>query len=162
MGQRSVASGQIRAACMKSFVGCPSFSTPGQKPNEGRTGHWPLATDHCPLRIFAAFTVFDISMAMVRGPTPPGTGVNAPATSATSGCTSPTSVKSFRAESCFPLGVAGRSAAQPSSEQPLKFSRIRHLVHANINDSRTGLHEIASDHAGSANRGDQNVGAAAD
>ena len=40
----------------------------------------------------AAFTVFAISIAIVSGPTPPGTGVSAPATSATDGsCTSPTS-----------------------------------------------------------------------
>ena len=48
-----------------------------------------------PLRIFAAFTVLAISMAMVRGPTPPGTGVIAPATSAALGCASPTSVDPF-------------------------------------------------------------------
>src|SRR5205807_5131634 len=62
---------------------------------------------HCsanPRRIRAAFTVFDISMAMVRGPTPPGTGVIAPATSATSGCTSPTSVDPFFANSSARLG----------------------------------------------------------
>src|SRR5277367_3280450 len=33
-----------------------------------------------PRRILAARTVLDISMAMVSGPTPPGTGVNAPLT----------------------------------------------------------------------------------
>ncbi len=38
-----------------------------------------------PRRRRAAFTVLLISMAMVSGPTPPGTGVIAPATSATSG-----------------------------------------------------------------------------
>src|SRR5215471_21592545 len=44
-----------------------------------------------------AFTVFTISMAMVNGPTPPGTGVIAPATSATCGSTSPISVEPFSA-----------------------------------------------------------------
>ena len=39
----------------------------------------------------AAVTVFLSSMAIVSGPTPPGTGDSAPATSATSGWTSPTS-----------------------------------------------------------------------
>ena len=40
----------------------------------------------------AARTVFAISIAIVRGPTPPGTGVSAPATADTSlACTSPTS-----------------------------------------------------------------------
>ncbi len=38
-----------------------------------------------PRRIFAAFTVLNISIAMVSGPTPPGTGVTAPATAATLG-----------------------------------------------------------------------------
>ncbi len=42
--------------------------------------------------IIAAFTVFFISIAIVIGPTPPGTGVIAPATfSAVSNSTSPTS-----------------------------------------------------------------------
>jgi hypothetical protein len=41
----------------------------------------------------AAFTVLAISIAMVNGPTPPGTGVMAPAISATSGWTSPTKVE---------------------------------------------------------------------
>src|SRR5581483_386947 len=38
----------------------------------------------------AAASVFFNSMTIVSGPTPPGTGDSAPATSATSGCTSPT------------------------------------------------------------------------
>src|SRR6266852_568284 len=46
-----------------------------------------------PLRRRAALTVLLISMAMVSGPTPPGTGVIAPATPATSGWTSPTRVE---------------------------------------------------------------------
>lgn len=37
-----------------------------------------------------------MSMATVMGPTPPGTGVRAKATSATSGCTSPRSLPSTR------------------------------------------------------------------
>src|SRR5580704_14355398 len=43
----------------------------------------------------AARTVLLISMAIVSGPTPPGTGVIAPATSAAAGCTSPTSTEPF-------------------------------------------------------------------
>src|SRR5450432_4560428 len=46
-----------------------------------------------PRRSRAAFTVLLISMVMVIGPTPPGTGVSAPATLAASGCTSPTSAE---------------------------------------------------------------------
>ena len=45
--------------------------------------------DHPPAAEAAA-SVFLSSSAIVIGPTPPGTGVSAPATSATSGCTSPT------------------------------------------------------------------------
>src|ERR1035437_5486850 len=48
-----------------------------------------------PRRIFAAFTVLNINIAMVSGPTPPGTGVRAPTIAATSGCTSPISVEPF-------------------------------------------------------------------
>src|ERR1700722_15483171 len=62
-----------------------------------------------PRRIFAAFTVLNINMAMVSGPTPPGTGVSAPATSATSGCTSPINVDPFfrnvSSLFAFPAGV---------------------------------------------------------
>jgi hypothetical protein len=47
------------------------------------------------MRSSAALTVFAISIAIVSGPTPPGTGVKAPAFSATSGCTSPTSTEPF-------------------------------------------------------------------
>src|ERR1019366_6217909 len=47
---------------------------------------------HTPKRRSAEATVLTMSMAMVRGPTPPGTGVYAPAHSTTSmGSTSPTS-----------------------------------------------------------------------
>src|SRR5579871_2424538 len=46
-------------------------------------------------RSLHASTVFAMSIAMVNGPTPPGTGVIAPATSATLGSTSPTSVEPF-------------------------------------------------------------------
>src|SRR6185437_13148101 len=48
---------------------------------------------HLPHRRSAASTVFAMSMAMVSGPTPPGTGVYAEARSTTSsGCTSPTRI----------------------------------------------------------------------
>src|SRR5207249_5544293 len=47
---------------------------------------------YSPPRTPAARTVFFMSIAIVSGPTPPGTGVSAPATSRTDGaCTSPTS-----------------------------------------------------------------------
>ena len=44
-----------------------------------------------PVNYWDAFTAED--MAIVSGPTPPGTGVSAPAVLATSGCTSPTSTE---------------------------------------------------------------------
>src|SRR5258706_12039281 len=47
----------------------------------------------------AARTVFLSSIAIVSGPTPPGTGVSAPATSATFGCTSPTTIEPRRLKS---------------------------------------------------------------
>src|SRR5262249_25410294 len=50
-----------------------------------------------PRRMVQAFTVLAMSMAIVNGPTPPGTGVMAPATSAARGSTSPTSVEPFSA-----------------------------------------------------------------
>src|SRR5579864_7656044 len=48
-----------------------------------------------PRRRRAAFTVLLMSIAIVSGPTPPGTGVTAPAISATSGWTSPTTAEPF-------------------------------------------------------------------
>src|SRR6185312_8762455 len=63
-----------------------------------------------PRRILAAFTVFDINMAMVSGPTPPGTGVMAPATSATRGCTSPTSVEPLAANCSSRFGSFGKNS----------------------------------------------------
>src|SRR5947209_2620523 len=67
----------------------------------------PDGQRHCTARLRrmrAAFTVFDISMAMVSGPTPPGTGVMAPATSATLGWTSPTRVEPFALNSSSRFG----------------------------------------------------------
>src|SRR5260221_3911644 len=49
-----------------------------------------VAAEALPRRRRAAFTVLFMSMVMVMGPTPPGTGVSAPAVFAASGCTSPT------------------------------------------------------------------------
>ena len=46
---------------------------------------------------------------MVRGPTPPGTGVSAPATSATAGCTSPTTTDPRRAKSAWRVDPSGNA-----------------------------------------------------
>src|SRR5215475_2459084 len=48
------------------------------------------APPYPPVLPSAAVSVFLSSIAIVSGPTPPGTGESAPATSATFGCTSPT------------------------------------------------------------------------
>jgi|SRR5690242_13828804 len=64
----------------------------GQPPGETNSQAHGSAN---PRRMQAALTVFDMSMAMVSGPTPPGTGVIAPATFATAGWTSPISVDPF-------------------------------------------------------------------
>src|SRR5262249_28328881 len=62
----------------------------------GREAAGEADFQHVPRRRRAALTVLTMSMAMVRGPTPPGTGVYAPAHSAMSaGCTSPTSTDPF-------------------------------------------------------------------
>ena len=79
--------------------------------------------------------------AMVMGPTPPGTGVMWPATSAASSkATSPTS---------FVLGC-------PASFEA--FFRRRHAINADIYDARTRLDPIAPDHFGNADSGDENIG----
>src|SRR5215813_14242451 len=91
------------------------------------------------MRRSAAATVFTISSAMVSGPTPPGTGLYAPAFSATSiGSTSPTSTLPFLS-----------NAASFSGE----FRKIR----ADVHDRRPRLDEIAGDHRGTPDRGYQQV-----
>src|SRR5262245_12138943 len=64
----------------------------GQDPNRNAR-HETAVTEQLyvhPARRYPAVTVFLSSIAIVNGPTPPGTGDSAPATSPTSGCTSPT------------------------------------------------------------------------
>ena len=91
-----------------------------------------------PRRSLAACTVLAMSMAMVSGPTPPGTGVMAPATSATWGWTSPTSTATFGTKSLFPFGIAG--------EQALELGAVGDFVHADIDDGGARFHKIAGDH----------------
>ena len=84
----------------------------------------------------AARTVFTIRQAIVIGPTPPGTGVIAPATSAHSAkATSPTS---------FDLPFCAR-----------------HPVDADVDHGRARLDPVAAHHFRPADRGDQQIGAAA-
>src|SRR5690242_3299429 len=60
----------------------------------------------------------------------------------------------FGPEGFFALGVAG--------EQVRELGQICHTVHANVDDSYSGLHEVAGDQAGAADSSNQDVGAAAD
>ena len=106
-----------------------------------------------PLRILAALTVFAISMAMVSGPTPPGTGVIAPRDFRRLGMNVANQRRAFCPEALFPLGVA--------REQPFELRGIGHLVHAHVNHRGSGLHEVARNHSRPADGGHQNVGAAA-
>src|SRR5271169_3262480 len=55
----------------------------------GPGAYCPATTEDFPRRSRAAFTVLLISMVIVTGPTPPGTGESAPAVNSASGCTSP-------------------------------------------------------------------------
>ena len=64
---------------------------------------------------WAATSVFFISIVMVSGPTPPGTGVSAPATSSTLGCTSPTSIVPFVREARpARMALAGTATPPPA------------------------------------------------
>ena len=92
-----------------------------------------------------------MSMAIVSGPTPPGTGVMAPATSATSGWTSPTSTEPFRSKS------ARRGC--PSVKIALATFGVGHEVDAHVNNRRSRLHERSSHETGPAQRRNQDVGA---
>ena len=80
---RGRASAQPRAASRCNTCVLPD-AMPPVRPTRSRASPQAAPT--------AALTVFAISIAIVSGPTPPGTGVSAPATCATSrACTSPTS-----------------------------------------------------------------------
>jgi hypothetical protein len=74
-------------------------------------------------------------MAMVSGPTPPGTGVIAPAISATSGCTSPTSVDPFVRNDSSRLAFPAKRRANSTG--------IGDFVHAHVDHGRARLHEVS-------------------
>ncbi len=86
---------------------------------------------------------------MVRGPTPPGTGVSAPATSRTDGAwTSPTSAWPFFSNS--PRRSGGRrSRAWAGSSTP---------VHAHVDHDRARLHVLGAHEAGPSHGGHEEVG----
>src|ERR1035437_2912459 len=76
---------------------------------------------HTPERRSAEATVLTISMAMVSGPTPPGTGVYAPARSTTPmGSTSPTSTLPLRSKDASFSGELRKiRAARPRASMRL-------------------------------------------
>jgi len=80
----------------------------------------------------AAATQFSSSIAIVIGPTPPGTGVIDPAT------------------------LLGRKI-DVAGERP-----VGKTVHANVDHTCAGLDHLARDEPGAADGGDQNVGLARD
>ena len=82
----------------------------------------------------AARTVFDSSIATVSGPTPPGTGVSAPATSATSGWTSPTI-----SDPCF---AKTASRGDPAGNQRPTSSESVTRVDADVDHDGARLHEL--------------------
>src|SRR5690606_31797760 len=98
----------------------------GNAPRRQRAGDVALAgreasgqrdADHAALAS-AAVTVLTSSCAIVSGPTPPGTGVSAPATSATAGWTSPTTMEpraSNAARRGEPAGNSRSTAARSVS-----------------------------------------------
>ncbi len=90
---------------------------------------------------------------MVSGPTPPGTGVYAPASSNAFGCTSPTIVDPRLAKVACALRVAG--------EEAVKLLDRRDAIDADIDNGRARLHHLRRDEPRSADRGDQDVGLAA-
>ena len=136
------------------MIGTPS------DPNRPRQKDFPVAMPpvsatrsmaHAPgSRDWAAATVFLRSIAIVSGPTPPGTGVSAPATSATPGCTSPTTMDPRRSKSA--------SRGEPGSNRRRTTSRVGHRGRADVHHRRARLHERSRDEAGTADRGHQDVG----
>ena len=86
-------------------------------------------------RSSAALTVLAISIAIVSGPTPPGTGVSAPATAATSGCTSPTSTEPRLVEHL-------RAAPGCVAEDALRLVGRGDGVDADVDDDGAGFDEL--------------------
>ena len=109
-----------------------------------------------PRRRRAAVRVLASSIATVSGPTPPGTGVIAAAFGATAGkSTSPTRTEPFSVERRHPLRVVADQAARRAR------GRLTRLMPTSITTA-PGAHVLGGDQAGAADRGDQEVGLAAD
>ncbi len=84
----------------------------------------PPASPALPALCIAAVSVFLSSIAMVSGPTPPGTGVSAPATSSTSGWTSPRTSEPRRSNAArrFEPAANSRSIVARSSTRVVPTS----------------------------------------
>ena len=109
----------------------------------------PTLSMQRPRRPHAAATVLLRSMAMVSGPTPPGTGVSAPATSRTEGaCTSPTSACPFFSNSAEPRLV----------EQVAGLRLVLDAVHAHVHHHRPRLDVLRAHEPRPADGRDQDVG----
>ena len=100
-------------------------------------------------RIPPRVSVFFRSIAIVSGPTPPGTGVSAPATSATAGCTSPTTSE--------PRFVEASRRVDAGSEQPLDGWRSSTGVVPTSTTVAPGLTKSARDEPRPADRRDEDV-----
>ena len=85
----------------------------------------------------AAVSVFLSSIAIVSGPTPPGTGVSAPATSATRGMHVADDRRALRVERRDARAVRRRRS-------PTTCSRVAERVDADVNDGRARLDELAA------------------
>ena len=72
-------------------------------------------------------------MAIVSGPTPPGTGVSAPATSATR--------RVDIAHQHRPALLPGQVTLRALAEEPDDIGFVGHAIHADVDDGRTGLDE---------------------
>ena len=106
-----------------------------------------------PPREAAAASVLAISMPMVSGPTPPGTGVMAPAISATSGCTSPDNDVAALVE-LLPVGVV--------TEELFDAGPLGDPVDTDIDHGGARPNEILGDHGIAADGDDEDVRPSAD
>ena len=102
----------------------------------------------------AARTVFAISIAIVSGPTPPGTGVYAPETAYAAGCTSPISVE--------PFARNNSSRRVLPLKEAVELLARRQAVDADIQHRRARLHHVRRYESRTADRRNQDVRAAAD
>ena len=135
----------------------------GARANEGHEQEWgrrwvqpwTVACDSwAPRRSLAALTVLLMSMAMVSLPTPPGTGVQAPAMRVTRGIAIADDGASLFGELLFALLVA--------LEKTLEEDRVGDVIDADIEDGCAGLDELGGDETGTSDGGDEDVSATAD